>query len=301
MKLQLSTVVPAFFRARLFLCGLTCALILAGDGWAASHSVVKEASYSGEYGLQLDFDTTGASYLQDESPVSEPHYRARFYINLSQLNFGEEDQFDLFTGYRDKNLNGPDDTDRVEFKLLVEEVSGDRLLTAKAYNGDGGEIATNGIVIADGWHSVEVEWQAWASNVNGYLNLWLDGEPQEGITGLFYQGAVIDFVRWGVVTGNPATITGYMDLDDFASARFDYIGVNVRAAGCSGDEVTLDISKFPLPEDIPVLCQASRSFKTTDKQSVVVAKGMNLRIESPRTTLYPGLQVQVDGIFSVGR
>lgn len=218
MKIQLPTVVPAFFRARLFVCGLTCVLILAGDGWAASHSVVKEASYSGEYGLQLDFDTTASSYLQDESPVSEPHYRARFYIN-----------------------------------------------------------------------------------VNGYVNLWLDGEPQEGITGLFYQGAVIDFVRWGVVTGNPATISGYLDLDDFASDRFDYIGVNVRAAGCSGDEVTLDISKFPLPEDIPVLCQASRSFKTTDKQSVVVAKGMNLRIESPRTTLYSGLQVQVGGIFSVDR
>ena len=91
-----------------------------------------------------------------------------------------------------------------------------------------------------------------------------------------------------------------MDLDEFASERMDYIGVNVLDAGCSGDEVTMDTGVFTIPDDIPVLCKATRSFTTIEGQKVVIGQSSNVRIESPSTTLMPGVQVKVGGIFAVG-
>ena len=284
---------------KILLYGLVGALLLPGTLYAASHSVTESAKYSGTYGLRVLFDDSSPAYVEDESPVSEKRYRARFYVNVTGLVMPENDQFELFNGYHDINDNGPDAADDIEFRLSIVGSAQGRMLRVEVRKDDDSFSAvTPELLLEDGWHSIEIDWIADSS---GKLDIWLDGVAKTGLEGIVNQESAVDYVRLGVIAGNPATMSGEMDIDDFSSKRTEYVGVNVLISGCSGDEVVLDLTKFSFPENIPVLCKATMTFTTIAGQSVMVAAGKNLRIESPSTALLPGFEVKAGGLFSVGK
>ena len=193
---------PPMVRTLIF--GVVCTLLMTGSVLAASHSVEPEARYSGSYGLQLVFDDTDPSYVEDDSPVSEKRYRARFYVDMSALTLGAGDSFTLFIGYHDADANGPDDGDEIEFELSVLESSGEKLLMARVWQDDDSFVPlASGIAIEDGWHSIEIDWETGFSGNPGLFDIWLDGEKQTGIAGLDNEEAAVDFVRWGAVFGIP--------------------------------------------------------------------------------------------------
>jgi hypothetical protein len=167
-------------------------------------------------------DTT-ASYVQDSSPAAETAYRVRFYANLRLLTMPDGTGFDLFDAYDGADPTPPANSGNAVLRLVVEQVSGKKQLTAFARlnSGNESEIAAP-VPLPDGWRSIEVNWAKGAGT--GRLDLWVDGKAKTGLTGLSNDTLTINYSRWGAVAGLTSGFSGSLRLDDFTSQRNGYIG-----------------------------------------------------------------------------
>jgi hypothetical protein len=188
---------------------------------AGTLNVIPGAKYVGGYGLEVIVSDTSPTYVQDDSPIDEVRYRARFYVRLNSLAMNATDEYQLFAAKAG-------DTTRV-LRLTVYHDGTDRRLRFTTRLDGGGETAfTSGIVLADGWRAVEIDWQASSAPGadDGSLDLWVDGAPQTGLSGLDNDTMSIDHVRWGAITGLDAGTSGSFSLDAFESRRAGYIGLD---------------------------------------------------------------------------
>jgi hypothetical protein len=173
--------------------------------------------------VSLTSGDTTAAYVQDSSPASEGTYRVRFYANLRQLTMQDGSSFDLFDAYDGADPTPPATAGNAVLRLVVEAVSGKKQLTAFARLNSGNESEiTTPVVLADGWRSIEINWAKGAGT--GRLDLWVDGKPKTGLTGLSNDTLSLNYSRWGAVSGLTSGISGSFRLDDFASQRTGYIG-----------------------------------------------------------------------------
>jgi hypothetical protein len=100
-------------------------------------------------------------------------------------------------------------------------------LFLEVFTDDGGVVTTEGLTelaVADGWHFVDVFWQASTGDKNGLAYYCIDAEtPPVGcvdLSDLDNDTGAIDFVRWGAVDVPPGSY-GLLDFDDFVSTPFD--------------------------------------------------------------------------------
>ncbi len=188
---------------------------------AGQLTVVPGGRYVGAYGLEVVVDDTNPAYVQDDTPFEEPRYRVRFYSRLSPMTMAGSDEFDIFTAF------ASDDTP--VFRLTVQFDGTDRRLRFTAREDGGGDTSfTSGVVLASGWRSVEVDWQAASAGGanDGRLDLWVDGATQTGLSGLDNDTLRVDYVRWGAIAQIDAGTTGTFYLDEFESVRQNYIGLH---------------------------------------------------------------------------
>jgi len=199
----------------------------SGDlsGWSSTVtdggdlSVSASAAYQSNYGLRALINDTSNLIAVDASPVSEPHYRTRFYFNPNLLTMSSGNAHFIFDGM-DIAVNAT--VSRVE---LIRE-SGAYKLRAKILNDAYTYLNTSKFTISNGWHVIEIEWQASSAPGanNGFLTLWIDGTLKQTLSNVDNDMHTIGEVRLGATAGLDAGTSGSMYFDKFESRRNTYIG-----------------------------------------------------------------------------
>jgi DNA-binding beta-propeller fold protein YncE len=191
--------------------------------WSASRvdardlSVAPSAALQGALGMRLDIDDTNTIYVTDNSPASEPRYRARFYLDPNSIIMADGSAHFLLNGFM-----GTSPVLRVEFRSSA----GTYQLRGRLLDDSGTWRNTAWVSIADAPNAVELDWRAasGAGANDGGLTLWVDGVQQADLSGVDNDTRRLDMVRFGAVAALDATTTGTFYLDAFESRRQNYIG-----------------------------------------------------------------------------
>ena len=181
-------------------------------------AVSQSARFSGNYGLRCDLTGGGTAYVEDDSPSGEATYRARFYVNTTNLTLGDGDEFDMFAGF--------DLLEKTPFRLTMVSINDQPHLRLNAVLNTGVEASSapgGEIPVSPGYHSIEVNWAANFSN--GFFRLSLNDQAYPGLENLNNGLVRVEFVRLGALTDIPPTTTGYMDADNFISNQGAAIGM----------------------------------------------------------------------------
>jgi hypothetical protein len=102
--------------------------------------------------LQAVINDTTTMYVQDNTPASEAHYRARFYFDPNSLTMAANDTHIIF-----QTLNISSTS---VFQVLLWFESGTYKLIAQSRKDDSTWDNTARYAISDTVHYVEVDWQA---------------------------------------------------------------------------------------------------------------------------------------------
>jgi len=193
-------------------------VIFSFSGLTATLEVLENAKYAGFYGMRIQHDGTTPGYVQDDSPIAETRYRARFYLRLNNINIADGQSFELFSGFNSSNTK--------QFILNIIRSGSTLYLQSSVLVNTGSYQETpllQSPVINDGWHAIEIDWKA--DSIEGHLNIWFDGSLTTGISDLENDQSVIDYIRLGAPSGVPAGSSGSHDFDLFESRRINYIGL----------------------------------------------------------------------------
>ena len=197
-------------------------------GWSSSStdggdlSVAGSAALKGTtMGLQAVVDDTAGLYAQDDRPVDENRYRARFYFDTNGFDPGEAQahrRVRLFLVFEENP------TRRVA-AIVLRRLSGAYAILGRARLDDDSQYDTGFFPISDGEHYVELDWQrSTGPDANdGAFELWIDGTSVHAATGLDNSVSAVDFVRLGALSVKVGA-TGTLFLDEFVSRRRTYSG-----------------------------------------------------------------------------
>jgi hypothetical protein len=177
------------------------------------------AAYQGSYGLQALVNDTNKLSVWDDSPADETHYRVRFYFNPNSLTMISGNYHHIF-----------DAQDMVTIakalRLRLYSNASGYNLGAVAADDAGVDVSSAYVTITDGWHVVEVEWQASSAPGanNGFLNLWIDGVLVRTINNIDNDTRTVGRVYLGAPASLDTGTAGTMLFDNFESRRSTYIG-----------------------------------------------------------------------------
>jgi membrane-bound inhibitor of C-type lysozyme len=109
-------------------------------------------------------------FVQDNSPISEPHYRARFYFDPNSITIPDDYGLTL--------LEGRDLAAGTVFRVGLRYSDDEYEVGATIIDDSQSATDSDWTTIADEPHALEVEWIAasGAESSNGGLILWVDGE-----------------------------------------------------------------------------------------------------------------------------
>ena len=198
----------------------------SGDfsAWTASTTdlgdldVSPSAALIGIQGMQAVIDDVNTIYITEDSPNTEPRYRARFYFDPNSIIMGSTDAHFIFKGFMGTATD--------IFQVELRPSSGAYQLRVKVLNDSSAFISTNWFTITDVPHFIEVDWRASisAGANNGGVTLWIDGIQQVDLTGVDNDTLRVDRVRLGALSGIDAGTNGTYYFDGFESRRQNYIG-----------------------------------------------------------------------------
>jgi hypothetical protein len=198
------------------------------SAWTASTndggdlSVTTITKYAGNYGMQALIDDNNAIFVRDDTPSSEPRYRARFYFNPNSILMASGNAHFIFKGFAGTNSSSTELL-RVE---LRSPSSGVYEVRASLVNDSTSWGNTVWVPILNGWNAIELDWRA-ASGVganNGGLTLWINGQERGSTSPVDNDTRRIDFVRLGALNGIDTATRGNYYFDAFESRRQTYIG-----------------------------------------------------------------------------
>jgi hypothetical protein len=173
------------------------------------------------YGLQATVDDRAGIFVQDDTPMGEARYRARFYLDPNGFDPGESAghfRQPVFLGFQASPLK------RLLF-IVLRRRGGEYSIAARVRRDDNTQAMTPFVPIADGPNAIEIDWQrASAPGANdGRLEMWVDGASVATLTGLDNDERGIDFVRLGAMSVR-AGASGTLYFDEFVSRRLGDIG-----------------------------------------------------------------------------
>jgi hypothetical protein len=173
-------------------------------------------------GLRALVNDTNPLYVQDDTPVDEPRYRARFHFDPNGFDTGEAQgahRIRLFIAFD----QFPSPVRIVT--IILKRLGGAYSVQGRVRLDDTSRADTPFIPISDGPHSLEFDWRrstAPGAN-NGTFEMWVDGNAAASLTGLDTDVGAIDFARLGVISAKTGA-SGTVFLDEFESRRQNYIG-----------------------------------------------------------------------------
>jgi hypothetical protein len=171
--------------------------------------------------VEIDRALYPDAWVQDDTPDGETVYAARFSVDMTNLGLDDASRFYHFLAF--------DAQGQPELRVGVKNAPGlsETRLFMEVFADDGGVYTTeniNELAVFDGWHWVDVFWQASAGDDNGLAYVCIDAvTPPVGcvdLSNLDNDTGAIDFVRWGAVDV-PSGEFGLIDFDDFVSTPFD--------------------------------------------------------------------------------
>jgi PKD domain len=180
-------------------------------------SVTSTSALTGTDGLAATINDTNDLYVEDDTPLAEPHYRVRFYFDPNAIPLSDNG-FKIFAGFAENPL-------RRLLTVNFRSQGGVYQLRFKLHLDDDSWARSNWFSISDAAHAIEIEWvQSSGAGANdGALRVWIDGVAEAQLTGLDNDTRGIDYVRMGVVSAK-AGQAGTIYFDDFKSRRQSYIG-----------------------------------------------------------------------------
>ncbi len=294
------------FRAALLLIGaiLFTAPVMACNlnAWSgvqdpgSALSVTESARFDGSCGLHIDLDIGAATaYVEDTTPgsLSPPitAYVGRFYIYIGDMQLAEGDVIKLFSAL--DAASGP------VFAVQLYAASGRLYSRLVATGDDGGTIDTSdgGLQFLPGWRAIEASWTASSGDGmdDGELTISLDGIPGaeiDNLTGLDTDTLVIDSVQLGLLGGNTGTVTGFYDVDSFASGRTGTTGLVDK--NCSGVAVTVENMTF-----LPGAADCTATGGLTLGHRVTFDPGSVTNLSGTTVTLQPGVRILQGAVLAV--
>jgi RHS repeat-associated protein len=191
------------------------------------------------YGLQAVVDDGSPLFVQDNSPLSEPHYRARFYFDPNSIYIPDDYGLTL--------LEGRDLAAGTVFRVGLRYSDDEYEVGATIIDDSQQSTGTDWTVVADEPHAVEVEWLAAgdAESTDGGLIFWVDGEEAGYIPWIDNDTHRVDQVRLGVPGMSSTSISGTLYIDDFVSHHSEYIGLNGEEERSAMQEAGTGLWTFP--------------------------------------------------------
>ncbi len=178
------------------------------------------AALVGSRGLQAAINDNNSIYVTDDTPNTEPHYRARFYFDPNSIVMGKGNAHYVFRGYAGSGTSVA--VVQIEFRFS----SGRYQLRSAVLNDATTWTSSSWFTISDAPHYIELDWQAaTAIGANdGYLTLWIDGVQRANLAQVDNDTRRIDRVQLGAVSGIDTGTRGTEYFDAFESRRQTYIG-----------------------------------------------------------------------------
>jgi RHS repeat-associated protein len=179
-----------------------------------------DAQIEGGYSLEANVDSQNDMYVQDNSPLAESHYDARFYLDPSQVWISTGDSFVAFQG---RKANG-----NIAFQVRLCKLDNGFEIGLVNFDDNQQEVESSWAPIIGMLHAIEVEWQA-ASALganNGHGTLYVDDTAVASTTGVDNDTARIDDVEMGILAPSSDDFGGRAFFDDFASNRVGHIGLD---------------------------------------------------------------------------
>lgn len=175
----------------------------------------------GTRSLRLTIASADPVWLRDDRPADERRYRARFYLDLSDLQLPELGQLRILEATSPSG-GGP-------VVRLTLRRSGGRFLVRGRVRDDYGSYRLTPELEVPGTASqrIEIDWRAATAPAagDGHLRLWVNGGSPVEITAVDNDTRTLEWVRLGAlgVIDHPA-MAGDLVLDAFDSRRDQPIG-----------------------------------------------------------------------------
>ena len=202
----------------------------SGTTAAWSHTVSDEgdlsvsaaaALKSTTFGLQGLVDDKTSIRVQDDSPVDENRYRARFYLDPNGFDPGEAQgnfRTRVFIVFADNPI-------RRLAAIVLKRQAGNYSVQARARRDDNSQADTGFFPISDGPHVIELDLKgsSGATANDGWIQLWIDGSSAAVLSNLDNDLVNVDLVRMGALSVKEGA-SGTIYWDEFESRRINYIG-----------------------------------------------------------------------------
>jgi len=170
----------------------------------------------------------GTAFVRDNSPASEPRYRARFFVNADAvaLNSLSGQAVRIFTANTETPYQNIGETIRLS---LIGNTNGTAKFLTVAMGCDGvpGNICSKNIPLAAGTNKIQIDW---VKNANATVKIWVnsdtEGAPTDTLAGNT-NGWVVDYAAMGLF--NPtagyrsAHLNKIISFDEFDSRRSTFI------------------------------------------------------------------------------
>jgi cysteine-rich repeat protein len=183
-----------------------------GDLFASPESALASSAT----GVEGFVDDVNSLFVQDDSPLDESRYRARFHLDPNGFDPGEGSG-----RFRVRVLLALDQmpSTRRLIAIVLRRLNGQYSLRARVSRDDGTRANTAFFNITDAPHAVEFDWRrASGPSADGEFRLWIDDTLMQTLTGIDNDAGGIDAVRMGALSVKPGA-QGTIYWDELRSAR----------------------------------------------------------------------------------
>jgi hypothetical protein len=179
------------------------------------------SAMEGSWGLRGVVDDTAGIYVQDDSPIGEVRYRARFTFDPNGFDPGEaagKRRTRILLAFTEAPL-------RRVLAVVLRRINGQFSLMGRARLDDNTQADTTFVPIADGPHTIEIDWRraSGPDAQDGWFTMYIDGSFAGHLAGLDNSLGGVDFARLGALSVKTGA-SGTMHWDAFESRRQTYIG-----------------------------------------------------------------------------
>jgi photosystem II stability/assembly factor-like uncharacterized protein len=173
------------------------------------------------FGLQAIVDDQAGVYVQDETPLDESRYRARFYLNPGAFDPGEgagHFRTRIFLGF------DASPTRRL-FAIVLRRRDNVYAIAARVTRDDGTRATTAFTALGSGMRAIELDWRRASAPgaADGGFELWIDGVSAATLSAIDNDAGALDYVRLGALSVK-AGASGILYWDELESRRQSYIG-----------------------------------------------------------------------------
>jgi hypothetical protein len=172
-------------------------------------------------GLRAVVDDGAGVFVQDDWPLDEDRFRARFYFDPNGFDPGQ-----VLGHLRTRIFIAFEENPARRLAAVVLRRQGAQFsIMARCRLDDNSQADTGFFPIADAPHLIEINWRRSSSPSanNGMCQLYLDGVPVSTLNNLDNSLSSVDFVRLGALSVK-AGAAGVMFWDEYWSRRNTYIG-----------------------------------------------------------------------------